>query len=105
MNLLNDIVCRPGLTAGYITRSLFLFLFPTFYERVYRLSPSAGKRAGKVGDVVFGRAHDAILLVDVDHGRLNAAWASIDWSCYQQHTQPTDQAVGAYALAYSIIVI
>jgi hypothetical protein len=34
-----------------------------------------------------------------------SAWPSMDWSCYQQHTQSTDQAGGAYALAYSIIVI
>ena len=34
-----------------------------------------------------------------------SAWLSMDWSYYQKHTEPTDQAAGAYVLAYRIILI
>ena len=58
-----------------------------------------------MGDVLFGRSHDAVPLVQVDHGRLDGDVAQHGLEHYQTHTESTDQAVGAYALAYSIIVI
>jgi hypothetical protein len=58
-----------------------------------------------LGVVVFDPSHDAVPLVHVDHGVWMSVWPSRDWSYYQKHTEPTDQAVGASTLAYSIIVL
>ena len=80
-------------------------LVPTSFSRVYRLSHTGRKGEGAVGDVLFGRMYDAVPLVQVDHTRLDGGVAQHGLEHYQQHTEPTDQAVGAYALAYSIIVL
>ena len=48
---------------------------PTSPARVYRLIPPGRKGEGAGGDVLFGRSHDAVPLVQVDHGRLDVGVA------------------------------
>ena len=49
---------------------------PVLLAREPRRSPVGRTGTGEVGNVVFGRIHDPILLVQIDHRRLNIGVAN-----------------------------
>ena len=46
-----------------------------FHHPGYSWLPPGRSGAGEVGDVVFGRVHDPVLLMQIDHRRLNIGMA------------------------------
>jgi hypothetical protein len=83
----SDRVRVPAWPHGVRDHPGVRFLVPTSFSRVYRLIPPVRKGEGAVGDGMFGHSHDAVPLVQVDHGRLDGGVAQHGLEHYQPHTE------------------